>query len=105
MRGKADLQQAAVTVLTVRPELAITGKPLTRTALAPFGCEEVIRRYLGRGGQSAVELVVPKLPIETMNDEQGSSGSGKSKERDDEEQEDRQPEEPMEQEPDQAGKG
>ena len=40
MRGKADLQEAALIVLSVKLELAISGKLLTRTALAPFGCEE-----------------------------------------------------------------
>ena len=43
--------------------------------------------------------------METKNDdEQVSSRSGKSEERDDEEQKDRQLEEPVEQDPDQAGK-
>ena len=45
---------------------------------------------------------MPKLPAETMSDEQGPSGSRKRKERDDEEQDDRQPEELMENDPDQA---
>ena len=41
MRGKADLQEAALIVMNMKPELAISAKLLTRTALAPFGCEEV----------------------------------------------------------------
>ena len=45
---------------------------------------------------------MPKFSVETMNDYQGPSGSGKN-ERGDEEKEDRQPEEPMEQNPDQVG--
>ena len=39
MRGKADLQESALIVMGVKPELAISGNLLTRTALAPFGCE------------------------------------------------------------------
>ena len=45
MRGKADLQEAALIVTIVRPELAKTGKLLTRTAPAPFGCEEIVIRH------------------------------------------------------------
>ena len=52
---------------------------------------------------SAGKLVMPKLSVETKNDEQGPSGSRKNAERDDEEEEDRQPEEPIEQDPDPAG--
>ena len=42
MRGKTDLQEAALIVVIVRPELAIIGKLLI--ALAPFGCEEVVMK-------------------------------------------------------------
>ena len=45
-----------------------------------------------------------KLPVETSNDEQGPSGSGKNEKRDNEEKEDRQLEEPMEQDPNHAGR-
>ena len=41
MRGKADLQDATIIVMSVKPELAISWKLLTRTALAPFGSEKV----------------------------------------------------------------
>ena len=41
MRGKADLPEAALIVMGVKPEPAISEKLLTRTALVPFGCEEV----------------------------------------------------------------
>ena len=88
-RWKAGLQEAALIVLNERPELAITGKLLTRTALTPFGCEEVVIRHEEREDRSAGELVVPKVSVETRIDEQGPSGSGKRKEQDDEEQEDR----------------
>ena len=37
MRGKADLQDAALIVMSAKPELSISGKLLTRTSLAPFG--------------------------------------------------------------------
>ena len=34
MRGKVDLQEAALIVMNVKPELTISGRLLTRTALA-----------------------------------------------------------------------
>ena len=37
MRGRAYLQNAEMVVMSVRPELAITGKLHNRTSLAPFG--------------------------------------------------------------------
>ena len=52
----------------------------------------------------AGKLIMPKLSVETMNDEQGPSGSGKNEERDDVEKKGRQPKEPMEQDPDRAGR-
>ena len=55
-----------------------------------------------REDQSAGKLVVPKLPIKTMNEEQGTSESGKVDEREDEEKEDRQPEDQIEQDPGQV---
>ena len=58
-------------------------------------------RHRVREDPSAGELVVPKLPV---SEEQGPSGSGKSKERDDEEQEGHQPEKLMEHDHHQAGK-
>ena len=61
--------------------MEISGKLLTRTALAPFGCGEVVIRYGECEDWSAGKLVVPKLPVEMMTDEQGPSGSGKTKER------------------------
>ena len=47
---------------------------------------------------------MPKLPVETTNDEQGPSGSWTNEKRDDTKKEYRQPEEPMEQNSDQAGR-
>ena len=51
---------------------------LTRDALAPFGCEDVVVMHGGQKvGLLADELTVPKLPVETIsNDEQGPSASG-----------------------------
>ena len=66
MRDKVHLQEAALIVMNWRPELAITGKLLTSTAQAPFGCDEVKRRYGYLEDPSAEELVMPKLPVETM---------------------------------------
>ena len=39
MRGKADLQEAALIVMSVKPELATSSKVLIRPALAQLGCE------------------------------------------------------------------
>ena len=104
IRRKADLQEAAIIGMNVRPELAVTGKLLTRTALAPFGCDEFVIRHRKGENRSAGELVVPKFPVETMSEEQGPPGSGRGKERDDEEQEGCQPEKLIEHDHDQAGK-
>ena len=102
MRGKADLQDAEFIVLSLKPELAIAGKLLTRTALAPFGCKEALIKHEEKEDRSDSKLVVPKLPVETTNDEQGPSGSGKKEERHEKEKKYRQPEETMEQEADKS---
>ena len=73
-----------------------------KTALAQFGCEEVMIKHGKNKDRSAGKLVVSKLLVETTNDEQGLSRSEKTEKREDEEKEDRQPEKPMEQDPDQA---
>ena len=54
--------------------------------------------------KSAGKLAVPRFLDETLNVDQGPSGSGKNEKGDDKEEEGRQPEEAMEQDPDQAGK-
>ena len=51
----------------VRPELAITGKLLNRTALAPFGYEEAKIKHGENDDNSAGKLVVPRLSVETTN--------------------------------------
>ena len=98
------MQEAALIVMSVKAELAISGKLLTRTALAPFGCEKVKIKQGENEDKSAGKLVVLNFPDEEMNDKQGPSGSGKNEKRDDKEEEDRQPEEAMEKDPDRAGK-
>ena len=103
MRGKADLQKAALIVMGVKPVLAIGGKLLTRTTLAPFGCEEVKLKHGEEEDQSACKLIVPKFPDEMMNEEQGPSGPGRNQKRDDKVGEDHRSEEPMQQDPDQTG--
>ena len=104
VRGRADLQEAALIMTIVRPELAITGELLTRTALAPFGCEEMVIKHVGREDRSAGKLGVPKPPIETRNDEQGPSGSRKNDIEKTRRNKMIQPDDPIEQDPEQAGK-
>ena len=85
------------------PELAISGKLLTGTALAPFGCEELKIKHGEEKDKSSVRLVIPKFPGGTGSDKQGPSSSGKNQNRDDKEGENhRRSEEPTQQDPDQA---
>ena len=104
LRGKEDLQEAALIAMSAKLELAISWKLQTRTALAPFGCEEVNIKHGEEEDKSTGKLVVPNFPDETMNEEQRPSGPGRNQKRDDKEGEDRRPEEPMKQDPDQTGK-
>ena len=104
MRGKADLQEAALIVMSVKPELAKSGKLRTRTALAPFGCEQCKIKHGEEEDKSAGSLLVSKFPDGTRNEEQGPSRSGRNQKRDDKEGEDRRSEQPMQQGPNQAGK-
>ena len=41
MRGRADLQEDSLILMSVKSELLVSGKLYTRTVLAPFGCKEV----------------------------------------------------------------
>ena len=75
MRGKADLRQATLIVMSVKPELAMSGKLLTRTALAPFGCEENKIKHGEDEDKSAGRLVVPNFPDEMRSEEQGPLSS------------------------------
>ena len=104
MRGKADLQESALIVMSVKPELAICGKLLTRTALAAFGCEEIKIKHGVEEGRSAGRLVVSKFPDGTRSEEQGPSSSERNQKRNDKEGEYRRSEEPKQRDPDQAGK-
>ena len=85
MRGNADLQDAALIVMNVKPELAISGKLLTWTALASFGRDEIKINNGEEEGKSADRLVIPKFPDGTGTEEQGSLSSGKNQKRDDKE--------------------
>ena len=105
LRGKAAFEETALIVMIVKLELLISGKLLTRTALAPFGCEEVKIKQGEEEDKAAGRLVIPKFPDETGSEEQGPSSSGKNQKRDDKEGENHsRSEKPMQQDPDQAGK-
>ena len=58
--------------MSVKPELAMSGKLLIRTALAPFGCEEIKIKHGEEEDKSADRLVVPKFPDEMRSEEEGS---------------------------------
>ena len=95
MRGKADLQEAALIVMSVKPELAISWKLVTRTALAPFGCEEIKIKHREQEDKSAGRLVVPKFSDEMKSKEKGTSSSRRNQKRDNKEGEDHRSEERM----------
>ena len=104
MRGKADLQEASLILMSVQPELMVRGKLQTRTVLVLFGCEKVKVMHGEEEDQSAGRLVLPKFPDGTRNEEQGPSSSGKNPKPDDEQGGSRRSEEPEQQDPDQAEK-
>ena len=54
----ADLQEALLILMSVKPELLISWRLLTRTALAPFGREEIKIKYGEEEDKSAGRLVV-----------------------------------------------
>ena len=66
MRGKEEVHEAALILMSVNPELAISVELLTRTALASFGCEEIKIKQTENNEKSAGKLVVPKCS--KMND-------------------------------------
>ena len=104
MRGGADLQEASLILISVRPELKMSGNLHTRTVLAPFDCEEVKVIHGEEENRSAGRLVIPNFPDRTRSEEQGPSNSGKNQKRDDELGGNRRSEEPMQQDPGQAEK-
>ena len=94
----------ALIVMSVKPELAMSGKQLTRTAQAPFGCEEMKIKHGEEEDKSAGRLVGPKLLDKMRSEEQGPSSSERNQKGDDKEGEDCRLQEPMQQDPDQAQK-
>ena len=56
---------------------AMSRKLLTRTAQAPFGCEEIKKKHGEEGDESAGRPVAPKFSDEMRSDEQGPSNSGR----------------------------
>ena len=67
MRGKADLQEASLILMSVQPELVVRGKLQTRAVLVLFGCEKVKVMHGEEEDRSAGRLVVPKFPDGTKN--------------------------------------
>ena len=104
MRDRADLQEASLILMWVKPELLVSGKLYTRILLAPIGCEEVKVMHGEEEYRSAGRLVVPKFPDGTRNEKQDPSSSGKNQKRDDEQGGNHRLEEPMQLDPDQAEK-
>ena len=104
MRGKADLPEASLILMKVKPELTVGVTLQTRTMLAPFGYEEVKVVHGEEEDQSAGRLIVPKFPDEARDQEQGPSSSGKNLRRNDGHRGSRRSEEPIQQDPDQVEK-
>ena len=84
MRDRVDFQEASLILMSVKPELLVSGKLYTRTLLGLFGCKEVKVMHGEEEYRSAGRLVVPKFPNGTTNEEQGPSSSGKNQKRDNE---------------------
>ena len=83
MRGKAELSEASLIVMSVKLGLTLGGTLQTTTMLAPFGHEEVKVVHGEEEDHSARRQIVPKFPNGTRSEEQGPSKSGKNLERDD----------------------
>ena len=77
MRGRTELPEASLILISVKSELKVVGTLRTRTFLAPFGCEEIKVVHGEEEDRSAGTLIIPKFPEETDNDEQGPSSSKK----------------------------
>ena len=71
MRGKAELPEASLIAMRVKPGLPVGGTLQTRTMLAPFGHEEVKVLHGEEEDQSAGRLILPKLSDWTRSEEQG----------------------------------
>ena len=77
MRSKADLQEASLFLMSVKPQLLVSGKLQTRNVLAPFDCAEVKVMHGEEDDRSAGGLVVPKFPDGTRNEEQGKKSEAR----------------------------
>ena len=71
MRGKADLPELSLILMSVTPELTVGGTLQTKTMLAPFGYEKDKVVHGEEEDQSAGRLVVPKFPDGARGEEQG----------------------------------
>ena len=67
----ADLQEALIILMSVKPELPVSWKLLTRTAVATFGCEEIKIKHGEGEDKSAGRLVVTKYSDVARSEEQG----------------------------------
>ena len=100
MRGKAELPEASLIVMSVKPGLTVGGTLHTRNVLAPFGHEEVKEVHGEEEDQSAGRLIVPKFPDGTRGEKRGPSKSGRNLERDDGQEGSCRSKEPCKQNPD-----
>ena len=97
MRGKADLQEAAMILTSVKPENLVSGKLYTRTVLAPFGCKEIRVMHGEEEDRSAGRLVVPRFPDESKKKRTRPFKFRERSEADDEQGGSRRLDEPMQQ--------
>ena len=104
MRGKADLPETSLILMSVKTGLTMGRTLQTTTMLAPFSCEEFKVVHGEEEDQSAGRLVKPKFPDEAKDEEQGPSSSGKNPRQGNGQGESRQSKEPMQLDPDQAEK-
>ena len=77
------MEEASLILMSVKPELMVSGKLQTRTMLTPFGCKEVKVMHGEEEDRSAGRLVVPKFPDGIRDEEQGHPSSGKNPRRED----------------------
>ena len=69
MRRKVDLQEAALIALNVRPEMTVNGKLLTRTALTPDGCKEIVGCGIGDDWEATDQKSSSSLSLRRICDE------------------------------------
>ena len=104
MRGRTELPEASLILISAKSELKVGGTLPARTFLIPFGCEEIKVVHGEEEDGSAGTLIILRFPEGADNDEQGPSSSIKDMtEGDDGQGGSRQTEEPMQQDADQAG--